>query len=119
MRKPRSPRAGTTVVVDAVDPGQRRGVGRPARRSKRSTSAARALDLDEDAFGVVADVAGQAELGRQAVHERPEPDALDHAGHPDPVADDASRPRPATVMRLSAPFRPSVTAASRCIRPKL
>ena len=97
-----------------------------ASGGRRSTSALderldvgpAALDLDEHALGVVPDLAGQVELVRQAVHERPEPDALDDAGHPDPVPDDALG-RGHHGHRLSAPFRPSVTAASRCMRPKL
>ena len=91
----------------------RRPVGRGTRRA-----AAGPLDLDEDAVGVVADVAGQAERGGQAVDEGPEPDPLDQTGHPDAEAD--RRPRSWPGRSAPSPLRrPSVTAASRCIRPKL
>ena len=41
------------------------------------------LSLDDDSVLVVQDVAGQAELERGAVDERPEPHALDRPGDPD------------------------------------
>ena len=76
------------------------------------------LDLDEHALGVVADVAGQTEPAGEAVHVGPEPDALDEAGHAEAEAN--QRPRRDYAGHAGEPLRrPRVTAASRCIRPKL
>ena len=78
----------------------------------------RTLDLDEYAPGVVADVAGELEFGGQPVDVGPEPDPLDQAGHPDSESD--RRHRRGHAAHAGDPLRrPSVTAASRCIRPKL
>ena len=71
--------------VDTEDPGQGRGLCHQACLES-VTAAHGALDLDDDTFGVVADVAGQAELGGQTVDERSEADALHHARYPDPVS---------------------------------
>ncbi len=111
------PSASTAAVVDAVDPGQRRGFGAKAHLEAIHVFGA-ALDLHEHAVGVVANVTGQVEIGRQAVHERAKADALDHAGHPDPVSYPALRVRRRD-HALNTRFLPRVTAASRCMRPKL
>ena len=77
-----------------------------------------ALDLDEYAVGVVADVSGEEQFVGQAMHKRTEPNPLYHTRDPDPVPD-----RPLRRRRGDHPVRtcflPRVTAASRCIRPKL
>ena len=77
------------------------------------------LDLDEDALCVIADVTRQAELGRQSVGVRPEPHPLDHAGDPQPHAADGRDGHGHTGHAVGPLRRPSVTAASRCMRPKL
>src|SRR5262249_58252564 len=67
---------------DPLDPGQRGRV--TFQRGKELLHIRRgALDLGEYAVGVVAHMAAEAESGRQRVDERPEPDALDRAFHPD------------------------------------
>ena len=94
------------------------GASATRRRHELVGRLVRALDLDEDTPRVVADVAGQTELGGQAVHVGPEPDALDQAGHAEAEAD--RRLRRGHAGHAGDPLRrPSVTAASRCIRPKL
>ncbi len=75
------------------------------------------FDLGEDALGVVADVPGQAEAAGDAVHMGPEADALDQSGHAETEAD--RRRRGQAGHAPGPPRRPRVTAASRCIRPKL
>ena len=49
---------------------------------KRFDAVVRALDLDDDSIGVVADESGQAFLKREAVNEGAEADALHHTAHP-------------------------------------
>ena len=105
------------LVHHAGDPGRARGIGDETGRELVDDRAG-ALDLDEDAGGVVADVPGQTELGGQAVHVGPEPHALDEAGHTE--AEAFGRRRRGDAGHAGDPLRrPRVTAASRCIRPKL
>jgi hypothetical protein len=63
-------------------------------------------------------VAGQVKLAGQAIHEGTEADALDHSANPDAVPDRSAR-RCGRDHPVSTRFAPRVTAASRCIRPKL
>ena len=104
--------------VDLVDPGQGGGfTNKPPLEALDARG--RALDLDQDPFGVVADMTGELELSRQTVHERPEADPLDHAGHSDPVTHRKFRGDQGGHSVAVTLFRPRVTAASRCMRPKL
>ena len=111
--------AGRCEVL-ALDRGD---AGRPGRTGHQPghelvCRRAVALDFDEHALGVVADVAGQAELGGEPVDVRPEPDPLDQPGHAETEAN--HRPRRGQAGHAGEPLRrPRVTAASRCIRPKL
>ena len=98
----------------------RAGPGASATRRARNSSraAAGALHLDEHTLAVVPHVARQAESSRQTVDVGPEPDPLDETGHAESEAD--RRPLRDQVGHAPGPLRrPSVTAASRCIRPKL
>ena len=111
--------AGRCEVL-ALDRGD---AGRPGRTGHQPghelvCRRAVALDFDEHALGVVADVAGQAELGGEPVDVRPEPDPLDQPGHAETEANHC--PRRGQAGHAGEPLRrPRVTAASRCIRPKL
>ena len=78
----------------------------------------RALDLNEHALRVVADVAGELELCGQPVYVGPESDTLDQSGHTE--AETHRRLGGGHAAHVGDPLRrPNVTAASRCIRPKL
>ncbi len=103
--------------VDTEDPGQRRRVGDQTRRESLD-HVGRTLDLDEHALGVVADVPGETQLAGQAVHERSEAHPLDDPDHPDAAPHRGVR-RGQRGHTASWLRRPRVTAASRCIRPKL
>ena len=125
-----------TGALDDVEPDARgrwaRGRidgGDPRQRGRLGDHSAQAfldrgrwpLDLHEDALGVVADVPGQPELVGQPAHEGPETDSLHDARYPDPSPYRGLR---GGVSGLSGHGvgcrrRPRVTAASRCIRPKL
>ena len=117
MEKPRSSDAGISQLVTRSTWAA--GGASLTKRARNPSRVARGpSDLDEDTLGVVAHVAGQVEPGGQAVHEGPEAHALDEAGHPDPEAD--RRPRGGQAGHAGVPLRrPRLTAASRCIRPKL
>ena len=108
---PRRDRCG----LDAEDPGQRWRLVAEARREPFEGGPV-AFDLYEDPIPVVAHTAGEAETAGQAVHEGTKTDALDDATHPDPLTNigGGQRRHACCVLR-----RPRVTAASRCIRPKL
>ena len=114
-------RAGQRPAADSM-PKIRASGGASATEARLELTdcAVRALDLDEDALGVVAHMPGQAEFGGQSVHERSETHSLDDAPHPDPAPHQrrgvrlGQRGHAVCLLR-----RPRVTAASRCIRPKL
>jgi hypothetical protein len=63
--------------VNSGDAGHRRGVVNKAAL-ETSHVRLRALDLDENTSGVIADVATQCKLRSEAVDERPEADTLHH-----------------------------------------
>ncbi len=97
-----------------VDAGERRALGdQPSL--ERGHIRRVALDLDEHPVGVVADMAVEAEPCGQPVDVRPEAHALHDTTNPYPVANPRARPE----CRFHQARRPSVTAASRCSRPKL
>ena len=75
-----------------------------------------AFDLNEDAIAVVAHATGEGETGGQAVDEGAKTNTLDDTDHPDPMTSlGGGQGRHACcVLRC-----PRITAASRCIRPKL
>ncbi len=74
---------------DPLDPGEGRRV--PLKRAQElGHRRRRALDLGEHPVDVVADQPGEAEPGRQRVHEGPEADSLDDALHPDGRPDRAT-----------------------------
>ena len=104
MRKPGAPVVGTAAAVTTST--RARGGASERRRPAQGHEQRRfALDLDEDALGVVAHVAGQPEVVGQAVHEGAEPHALHDPRHPDPVPDDgagASGGRRSTSHRSAA-----------------
>ncbi len=81
-REPDGSRRLQHLGCDPVDEGARRRVC-PQPAFELFDGGTRAFRLDEDAIGVIADVAGHPEGSRHAVHEGAEPHALDHPGHPD------------------------------------
>ncbi len=103
--------------VDGEDLRQGRSLG-DQPRPKALDGGGGPLHLHEHPFGVVSHVAGEPELRGEAVHEGPEPDPLDDADHPDPAAHRRSGGGHGG-HAVSWLRRPRVTAASRCIRPKL
>ncbi len=85
MTKPVAPVGATTVaVIRSITASG----GASAASAARNASIARpgALDLDEDAGGVVPDQPAEAVPDREGVHVRPEADALHHALDPNPRA---------------------------------
>ena len=106
--------------LDGVDAGERRRITGEAQLEGFERGRV-ALDLDEHALGVVADVAAEAQSGGQPMDERPEADTLHDAAHPESTAHHGGCGEPGR-SRAGMPLRsarPSVTAASRWSRPKL
>ena len=131
IRNWRSPSGIDLVVSTAVDPGHRRRIAHQATFEACDVSP-RPLDLDENAGVVVADVAGQRQFCSQAIDEgrkptpctTPLPDTEPTATRACRTAP-AGRCRPPLVLPAVLPWHrllewpAQVTAASRCMRPKL
>ena len=95
------------------------GASRAQPGEERLDRAGGALDLDEHAVGVVAHPAGQPQAGRQPVHERPEPDPLDHPGDPDPGPHQPVAGADSSLPALESSSCAIVAASTRLATPNL